>query len=97
MTITARYPATCPSCSQPIAIGASVEWSKGAKARHTSCSTSAPAAATPRTSSARYGSYRTIGARMAARQRATGWTGCACGSIEGRERASDCATCQHDY
>ena len=57
MTITARYPATCPSCSQPIAIGASVEWSKGAKARHTSCSTSAPAAATPRTSSARSGSY----------------------------------------
>jgi len=91
MTITARYPTTCPSCSRPIAIGASVEWSKGAQARHTSCSTSA---ATPRTSSAR---YRTIGVRMAARQRATGWTGCSCGAIEGRERASDCATCRHDY
>ncbi len=26
-----------------------------------------------------------------------GWTGCSCGSIEGRPRASDCRSCQHDY
>lgn len=25
------------------------------------------------------------------------WTGCRCGSIEGVERASDCASCKHDY
>lgn len=29
--------------------------------------------------------------------RSSGWTGCSCGSIEGRPRASDCASCQHDY
>jgi len=46
---------------------------------------------------ARHGSYRTIGERQAFRQRATGWTGCRCGSIEGRPRDSDCASCQHDY
>lgn len=38
------------------------------------------------------GSYRTIGGRMNSRR-----TGCSCGSIEGRPRASDCASCQHDY
>lgn len=43
------------------------------------------------------GSYRTIGKRMQQRQHSTGWTGCSCGSIEGRPRASDCASCQHDY
>lgn len=42
------------------------------------------------------GSYRTIGQRMESR-RASGWTGCSCGSIEGRPRNSDCAQCQHDY
>lgn len=25
------------------------------------------------------------------------WTGCACGSIEGYPRDSDCFTCRHDY
>lgn len=29
--------------------------------------------------------------------RSSGWTGCSCGSIEGRPRNSDCASCQHDY
>lgn len=43
-----------------------------------------------------YGSYGTIGARMEARQRATGWSGCACGSIEGQPRASDCRSCRFD-
>jgi hypothetical protein len=47
-------------------------------------------------SAARYGSYRTIGARMAERQRRTGWTGCSCGSIEGQPRDSDCWECRHD-
>ena len=26
----------------------------------------------------------------------TGWTGCSCGSIEGKPRRSDCWTCRHD-
>lgn len=43
-----------------------------------------------------YGSYRTIGQRQNDRMRRTGWTGCSCGSIEGRPRASDCWSCQHD-
>lgn len=50
----------------------------------------------PSKSASSNGSYRTIGQRMQQRQRATGWTGCACGSIEGRPRASDCWTCRHD-
>jgi hypothetical protein len=45
----------------------------------------------------RVGSYRSIGARTQARQRATGWTGCSCGSNEDHPRASDCASCRHDY
>lgn len=48
-------------------------------------------------STARYGSYSTIGQRQNERMRRTGWTGCSCGSIEGRPRSSDCASCQHDY
>jgi hypothetical protein len=25
------------------------------------------------------------------------WSGCSCGSLEDEPRASDCASCQHDY
>jgi hypothetical protein len=45
----------------------------------------------------RYGSYATIGQRQNERMASTGWTGCSCGSIEGRPRSSDCSQCQHDY
>lgn len=45
---------------------------------------------------ARIGTYSTIGARNAERQRRTGWTGCQCGSIEGQPRKSDCFSCRHD-
>lgn len=44
-----------------------------------------------------YGSYATIEQRKNERMARTGWTGCSCGSIEGRHRASDCSQCQHDY
>ena len=37
MTITARFASTCPTCRQPIALGARIEWTKGEKARHTTC------------------------------------------------------------
>ena len=45
---------------------------------------------------ARYGSYATIGARQQVRMDRTGWSGCSCGSIEGRPRESDCRQCQLD-
>jgi len=96
MTITARFPSTCSACHQPIALGAKIEWTKGSPARHTTCSAASSATKTRRPSSAAYGSYRTIGARMNARMQSTGWTGCSCGSIEDQPRASDCATCQFD-
>ena len=48
-------------------------------------------------SASRYGSYATIGQRQNERMARTGWTGCSCGSIEGRPRSSDCSQCQHDY
>lgn len=55
-------------------------------------------AAKPRYANARrYGSYATIGQRQNERMSRTGWTGCSCGSIEGRPRSSDCSSCQHDY
>lgn len=43
MTITAKYPGTCPCCARAIAAGDRVEWSKGQKARHVSCSAATPA------------------------------------------------------
>lgn len=55
-------------------------------------------ASAPKSSNgSRYGSYATVGARQESRMSRTGWTGCSCGSIEGRPRRSDCASCQHDY
>lgn len=38
MIIEAKFASTCPACSRPIAIGSRVEWERGNKARHTSCS-----------------------------------------------------------
>lgn len=37
MTITAKYSSICPACGHGIIPGTQVEWSKGTKARHTSC------------------------------------------------------------
>lgn len=37
MTITAKYASTCPCCNGSITPGTKVEWSKGSKARHVSC------------------------------------------------------------
>jgi len=41
MVITAKYPGRCACCSQPIAAGAKIEWSKGAPARHQACAAAA--------------------------------------------------------
>ena len=37
MTITAKFASTCPECDKPIAVGDSIEWQKGQKAKHTAC------------------------------------------------------------
>lgn len=37
MTITAKFESTCPSCRQPIAVGAQVNWERGQKASHVEC------------------------------------------------------------
>lgn len=37
MTITARYPGTCPTCHQHITPGQQIEWTKGEKPKHTRC------------------------------------------------------------
>lgn len=49
MTITAKYPGKCTKCSQPIAVGAQIEWAKGSGAVHVRCaqSTGTPAASMP--------------------------------------------------
>ena len=38
MTITARFASTCPRCGKRITIGDQVEWQRGQKATHVSCS-----------------------------------------------------------
>jgi hypothetical protein len=38
MTITAKFPGTCPACGGYITPGERVEWSKGQRARHLNCS-----------------------------------------------------------
>lgn len=44
MTITAKFPGACPCCNGRINPGDKVEWSKGEKARHASCSSSSATA-----------------------------------------------------
>lgn len=51
MTITAKFPGICPCCSKSITPGDKVEWSKGAKARHSACS-GAPSVSAPQSSTA---------------------------------------------
>lgn len=94
MTITAKYASQCATCQRAITPGQQIEWAKGQPVRHAACVGQPVASVVP--SAPRVGSYATIGARTRARQRATGWTGCACGSIEGQPRRSDCFSCRHD-
>lgn len=37
MTITAKYPSRCASCSGVIVAGEKIEWVKSSPARHTAC------------------------------------------------------------
>lgn len=92
MTITARYPGTCPCCSGSITPGQSVEWTKGSAARHTNCAQGIQAAPA-NTSAPRIQTRRT--------SRPGCWTGCSCGSREdssGQLIAStrNCASCRFD-
>jgi hypothetical protein len=88
MTITAKFPGTCPACGCAISPGTKVEWSRGSKARHVTCGASVSSAApTP--------------ARSTRPRRSGKWTGCSCGSREDSygdliysER--NCASCVHD-
>lgn len=48
MIITAKFASTCPTCRAPIAVGAKVEWSKGARATHVACPAAGTVAAAPR-------------------------------------------------
>lgn len=81
MTITAKYASRCASCSQPVTPGATIEWSKGAPVRHSSCT---PVQARGSSSTGAHG--------RATRTR----TGCSCGSVEEYSRDSDCQSCRFD-
>jgi hypothetical protein len=49
MVITAKFASFCPCCSARIEVGSKVEWSRGEKARHVTCTGSAkPSAAKSR-------------------------------------------------
>lgn len=65
MTITARYASTCPTCRGPVTPGQRVEWTRGSKAVHTSCSAGTPAPA-PRSapSRSRSGQPRSAGSTV---------------------------------
>ena len=52
MTITAKYPGTCPTCQKAIQPGQQVEWSKGSKARHTDCAAANSVPTKPTTTTA---------------------------------------------
>ena len=54
VTITAKYPTTCPVCHAPIRPGDKIEWTKGQKSHHTVCPSPEPAA--PETSTAQQAS-----------------------------------------
>lgn len=64
MTITAKFPGTCPACGGEITPGTKIEWSKGEKARHTDCpinggrkgAATTPRATYRRSTGRRYGS-----------------------------------------
>lgn len=63
MIITAKFSSICPACSNHIAVGEKVEWSKGRKAAHVACAGSTTPAA-PKTYGARVeASRRMWGAR----------------------------------
>ncbi len=95
MTITARYPATCPCCHAAIHAGDQIEWTKGSPARHTACA-----------AGSRSSHPASVAARIAVRtstydRRGGRWTGCSCGSRE--DSAGDlipsprnCASCDRD-
>jgi hypothetical protein len=38
MVIVAKFASVCPCCGMRLSVGDKVEWSKGEKARHVSCS-----------------------------------------------------------
>lgn len=91
MTITAKYASICPCCAKSISPGDKVEWSKGAKARHVVCTSTASAPV-----------YMTRTARQSTGARRPGkWTGCSCGSREDSygdliSSARNCSSCEHD-
>jgi hypothetical protein len=47
MIITAKFASVCPCCNVRIATGSRVEWTKGSKARHVTCTGPAIASASP--------------------------------------------------
>ena len=89
MIIIAKFASTCPCCSQPIVVGAKVNWAKGSKATHVACG-------------AARGTVTTSTSGHVSRARAPGkWTGCSCGSREDRygdliPSARNCFHCGHD-
>ncbi len=87
MIITAKFAGRCACCSQPIAVGSKIEWSKGAPAQHEACA----------------GTVTTVASRVRAPRRASyargRWNGCACGAREmpdGTLSANACARCRFD-
>lgn len=83
------------------ALVTSIVWSGDGKCIVATESLDRPRSDTNHDGSQHAGAYRyTGGARRSGptgARRASGWTGCSCGSIEGRPRSSDCKSCQHDY
>lgn len=104
MTISAKYPGTCSKCNGAITPGQKIEWTKGSRPTHTSCGAPTSAAKPGvckcgRAIDPKYSqcySCANPGARSSRGSLRGKWTGCACGSIEGTPRKSDCATCRFD-
>lgn len=61
--ITARFASTCPTCSQRIQPGQSVQWTKGSPARHSDCTQPTQTPQIPRSDSRRQITVERLGRR----------------------------------
>lgn len=87
MIIIAKFTSVCPCCSNRIAVGEKIDWSKGEKARHVACA-GKPSTATQPTARRSYTPAR-----------AGKWNGCSCGAREyadGSLSANACSSCRYD-
>jgi hypothetical protein len=94
MTITARYPARCARCRQPIAVGSQINWSRGVPATH--AGTCPPAAQIVTALARAYGTAASLADYPQQRYGRTGstFTCSRCGDHRDTTLAGHCDDCE---